>query len=373
MRAAFRVDASRAIGTGHVMRCLALADAIRADGGECTFVMRRLDGHLIDFVAGRGHHVEPLPAPDAARRAAATDSHLAWLEADPATDATQSAAAIAAAGGADWLVVDHYALDATWEHAVRAAVDRVAVIDDLADRPHDADLLIDQNLSDDAGRYDGLTAAGCTRLLGPRYALLRPEFAARRAAGTRDPRAPVRRVLVFLGGVDAPGATLPALAALESVRDGELAADVVIGATNPRADAIADWCRTRAWVRLHPGSADLAALMDGCDLAIGAGGTTVWERCALALPSVIVTIASNQLAGASAVARRGAALYAGPATPPEACETNLAVMLSALIGSEDLRSHVAESAAALVDGRGVARVLARLQESLPALRRAEPA
>lgn len=373
MRVAFRVDASRAIGTGHVMRCLALADAVAEVGGDCCFVMRRLDGNLIEFVARRGHRVVALPAPpERPARASAADPYRAWLEVDPATDATESVAALAADAW-DWLVVDHYALDAEWERAVGGVAARLAVIDDLADRPHHADLLIDQNLSDDPARYDHLTSPECERLLGPRYALLRPEFARRRAASHRDPRGPVRRALVFLGGVDAPGATMLALIALEAARDDDLMADVVVGATNPRGAEIADWSATRAWVRLHPGDADLAALMDAADVAIGAAGTTVWERCALGLPSVIVAIADNQMPGASAVAGRGAALFAGCARPGEDRQAQLTAMLTSLLASPELRAHLASQAARLVDGGGVSRILSRLRGAAPTLRRAEAA
>ena len=367
-RVIFRVDASIAIGTGHVMRCLTLADLIVADGGACSFVMRRLEGNLIDFVASRGHRVDPLPKPTGATRASADDRHSEWLEVEPMTDAEQTRAAIAVLGGADWLVVDHYALDARWEQALRPAARRIAVIDDLADRPHDADLLIDQNLNMDDRRYDGLTNADCVRLLGPRFALLRPEFSSYRAKLARDPKTPVRRVLVFIGGVDAPGATLTALAALEAARDGPIVADVVVGTANPRVDAIEAWCSTRSWATLHVGNAPLADLMVAADLAIGAGGTTVWERCALAMPSVVVSIAANQLAGASAVAGYGAALYAGPAAD---CDAGLRSMIGTMLVSSDLRAHVSERAASLVDGKGTGRVLAHLKSEPIAIRRAE--
>lgn len=365
MKVVFRADASQAIGTGHVMRCLALADSLAAGGARCTFVMRALAGHLGEHVATRGHEVALLPAPAVERApATAADPHEVWLECDPEQDAVETIAALG--DGADWLAIDHYALDAIWQRQVRPYVKRIAVIDDLADRPHDCDLLIDQNLQGAPDRYAGLVPVACEQLLGPRFALLRPEFAATRPA--RDANAPGNRVLVFLGGVDAPNATEPALAALAAVRTPGLAADVVIGSSNPRGAALRQWCAAHGWITVHDGDSDLAALMAIADVAIGAGGTTAWERCALQLPSVLVEIAANQRPGCLALAREGAALFAGRVD--DGLTDRLAAMLKTLLDDEGLRAHIAERAGKLVDGRGAVRVATRFSATGPVLRRA---
>jgi UDP-2,4-diacetamido-2,4,6-trideoxy-beta-L-altropyranose hydrolase len=368
MKVVFRADASQAIGTGHVMRCLALADAIVAGGvGRCAFVMRALAGHLGDYVAARGHHVTMLPAPPADQvPATPADPHRAWLECSPAQDAAETIAAVGE--GTDWLVVDHYALDAGWEGQLRAHVGRIAVIDDLADRAHDCDLLLDQNLQGAPDRYAGLVPAGCDQLLGPRFALLRPEFGAIRRTPADVVEAAPPRVLVFLGGVDAPNATEPALAALAEARTLGLAADVVIGHGNRQGEALRQWCAAHSWITVHGGDTDLAALMAGATVAIGAGGTTAWERCALRLPSVLVQIADNQRPGCLALSRAGAALFAGQVD--HGLRDRLAAMLATLLHDAGLRAHIADRAGELVDGRGVARVVARLAAAPPSLRRA---
>lgn len=354
LRVAFRVDASQAIGTGHVMRCLALADAVKAAGGTCLFVMRDLAGHLGKLVSEHGHMVAMLVA-TGCPPANPDDKYTAWLEADPAADARETLAALGTGQPWTWLIVDHYALDDTWQSAVRSRGTRIAVIDDLADRPHDCDLLIDQNLQGWTGRYDRLLPPDCVRLLGPQYALLRPEFGKLRAEMSRTPENPVRRMLVFLGGMDAPGLTESSLAALEVVRGAESRADVVIGRGNLRADSIRAWCSARPWITVHGGDSDLGALMSVADIAIGASGATTWERACLGLPTVLIVIAANQLPIAAAVAAAGAAIVAGEWRSVSVDDITGAT--KPLIHDQGLRVRMSKAAAALGDGEGCQRVV----------------
>ncbi|MNL13123.1 UDP-N-acetylglucosamine transferase [compost metagenome] len=187
------------------------------------------------------------------------------------------------------------------------------VIDDLANRPHDCDVLLDQNLC--AGmetRYEGLVPEACLQLIGPRYALLRPEF--RRARSGLSPRdGQVRRMLIFFGGVDATNETTKALEALEQLALPNLAIDVVVGASNPHQDVIRVRCERAPRTSLHVAVPHMAELMSRADLAIGAGGTTTWERCYLGLPTLILTLADNQVPLVQAVSAAKAAWNLGPA------------------------------------------------------------
>ena len=174
MEIAFRADASLEIGTGHVMRCLTLARSLRETGVACQFITRSLPGHMGDRIADEGFDLTLLPAP----RGPAPDgppAHARWAGVDWEQDAAETRAVLGAAP--DWLVIDHYAFDARWQRATCPAGTKLMVIDDLADRPHVCDLLLDQNLGHDPRNYDGLVPDDCTRLIGPSYALLRPEFA----------------------------------------------------------------------------------------------------------------------------------------------------------------------------------------------------
>lgn len=315
MRVAFRADASQAIGSGHVMRCLALADALRGRGASVQFVCRQHAGNLSDLIEGRGYSVARLPAPDAvpptldpARQGLA---YAEWLGATWTDDARQTVQAVAADGTVDWMVVDHYGIDAAWESCARSTARRVLVIDDLADRRHDCDILVDQNLHDDPlPRYAGLVPASCVRLLGPAYALLRPEFAAARRV-LRRRSGEVRRVLVSFGGVDATNETAKAVAALLMMRGPRIDVDVVVGAGNPHWADIEAACIRHEQLHFLFQPDSMARLMAVADLAIGASGVTTWERCCVGLPAIVVAVAANQVPIAEALARRGACLYLG--------------------------------------------------------------
>lgn len=368
LRIALRADASPAIGTGHLMRCLTLADALAQGGHETRFVTRgeesaalvRARGHACDVLTeARGQPQDQDQDQNGADEAGDL-AHSHWLGGSQQADARDSAALLGA--GWDWLVVDHYALDARWEKVVAAATGaRVLAIDDIADRRHDCAILLDQNLQERPGRYDALVPGDCRQLIGPRYALLGPAFARLRA----DP--PLRdgaRGVIYLGGVDRPGATMLALGALDRAGLGDRPVDVVIGAANPRRAAIADWCRAHPASTLHAGGADMAALLAGAGWAIGAAGASAWERCCLGVPTILLTIADNQRPGAAALGAAGAALVAGEVGALDA--GSLAAMIAVLHRADGLAGHIAHQAAALVDGAGVGRVVRAL--AAPAIR-----
>lgn len=294
-RVAFRADASNRIGTGHVMRCLALAESITRRGGEARFVSRAHEGNLIDLIKRRGHPVAVLPSTrEAHGDGSGGTPHEDWLETSWGRDASETSAALDAAPAVDWLIVDHYALDARWERRLHRAAPRLAVIDDLADRDHDADLLVDVNPAPGmATRYDGLVPDQCVQLLGPRYALLRSEFVAARGSLDRSP-GPAAHWLVMFGGFDERNDTLTALEVLEDARVDGVTVDVVVGPMSRHSSEVAAWCAGRQWVRLHRAPQNVATLMAGADVAIGAGGITTFERLFLALPSLVTPVAENQ-------------------------------------------------------------------------------
>jgi len=218
MNIVFRADASLNIGTGHVMRCLTLADALRERGASCRFVCREHPGHLLQLISERGHVVVSLPLPSPPSAAPGTTdqqpAHAHWLGTDWHTDAQQTLDGIGNTP-VDWLIVDHYALDNRWESALRTRCQYLMAIDDLADRLHDCELLLDQNLGLTARDYAPYLPQDCTTLIGPRYALLRPEFAALRPYSMNRRKQPqLKQLLITMGGVDKDNATGQVLHAL---------------------------------------------------------------------------------------------------------------------------------------------------------------
>lgn len=290
MEVVFRVDASLAIGSGHVSRCATLATMLQRQGAMVRFMCRDLPGNAVEWLRSLGLEVILLAAPVASLPTGCGE-YASWL-AVPIDDEIGQCQDALRGAGADWLVVDHYALDRNWEQVVRPLGARVLVIDDMANRHHACDLLLDQNYYADAAlRYAGLVD-GAELLTGPHYALLRPDFAACREH-LRPRTGQVRKLLVFFGGSDNANVTSTVLHALDSVRDLQLQVDVVAGRANPHLDQLGQLCG-QLGASLHTQVSDMALRMAQADLALGATGVATWERAALGLPTLAVSVADNQ-------------------------------------------------------------------------------
>jgi UDP-2,4-diacetamido-2,4,6-trideoxy-beta-L-altropyranose hydrolase len=294
MKMVIRADASVAIGIGHLMRCLSLAEALRKRGAKILFICREVPGSCRDVVMAKGFPVCLLSGEEPF---------------DAVQDAEQTASKIVTKP--DWLVVDHYGIGLEWERRLRPQVGRIMVIDDLADRPHDCDLLLDQNLFDDmARRYNGLTPHECRLFLGPQYALFRGEFiTARQTLRERD--GIVRRILIFFGGSDPTNETEKTLLAIQKLKRFDIALDIVVGTANPNSAKICGICTATPNAVFHRQIGNMAELMANADLAIGAGGTTTWERCFLGLPALIVVVADNQIGPSQAADNKGLVRFVG--------------------------------------------------------------
>jgi len=311
MKVLVRVDASVRIGIGHVMRCLTLAEALRERGAECRFICREHEGHLLEQIRQRGFDAYGLPVCSEERPPACHEddsNHSTWLGSDWVTDAAQTKVG-AGETAIDWLIVDHYALDARWERLLRPVSRRLMVIDDLADRQHDCDLLLDQNLGRTAPDYKSLVPEHCQILLGPRYALLRPEFAAfRERSLARRGQSKLQHVLISMGGVDMANATGKILKVLvDAPLPKNCLITVVMGPHAPWLEQIRHIAATLPLpIEIKCNVANMAQLMAESDLAIGAAGSTSWERCSQGLPSIIGVVADNQIFIADALQAAGA-------------------------------------------------------------------
>lgn len=290
MRVIFRADSGISIGSGHVMRCLALAYALREKGGQAGFICAGQVGFSTELITSAGFELHVIPV--------ASESEDVRLSSE-----------ICLKSNPDWLVVDHYGLGCEWERELRLVVPRIMAIEDVANRAHEVDLLLDQNLREDVGqRYRQWLPESCTMLLGPRYALLRPQFAKMRSrCGVRNTIPP--NILVFMGGGDERNVTLGILKMLAGCQM-KFSLEVVIGSAHPAKELIGSFCTTQGW-HFHCQVEDMAELMAGADLAIGAGGVTGWERCALGLPALLVILAGNQEENVEMLERMGAAISLG--------------------------------------------------------------
>ncbi|MDK2776148.1 MAG: UDP-2,4-diacetamido-2,4,6-trideoxy-beta-L-altropyranose hydrolase [Pseudomonadota bacterium] len=358
MLVVFRTDASVQIGTGHVMRCLTLADELTREGYNCWFVCREHKGNLGDLIRSKGYGLSLLPVQDYSESIFennSQDDYMSWLGASWQEDANQTLNAIKSLNP-DWLVVDHYALDAEWEGRLAASVSNILAIDDLANRDHKCTLLLDQNLGRLSSDYDKFIQGKCIRLVGPRYALLRPEFAEYREESLKRRGNPeFNRILISLGGIDRDNVTGKILDALsDSGIPSDTELDVIMGGSAPHL------CEIRKQVSDLPFRAnvsvnvkDMAERMYLADLSIGAAGGTSWERCCLGLPTLLIILAENQVAGAKALEASGAAVIIENAyqiksiLPSELVELNNPSKLRTMI----------DAAAKISDGCGVLNVV----------------
>ena len=366
MQVFFRTDASLQIGSGHVMRCLTLADALKAKGADCHFMTRAHQGHLIETIRQRGFVTSPLPSsqtecndtshvgnPDRGEL-----HHAAWLGCDWQTDATQSVALLSAAT-ADWVVVDHYSLDARWEKAVKSYCYKLMVIDDLADRPHHCDVLVDQNLGHCPQDYATWVPSTCQVLAGPEYALLRPEFPALRDYSLKrrtDPQTQqLNQILITMGGVDFPNATSKVLEALKHCPlPEECCISVVMGANAPWLAEVHEIAAHMPWnTTVVCNINDMAQRMADSDLAIGAAGGSSWERCCLGLPTLMVVLAENQWSGARALDTSQAAKLIGKV---DDIASSLPLAVTGLTTGTQLLD-MSKAASKIATGRGVRNVL----------------
>lgn len=305
----FRVDSSTQIGSGHLMRCLTLAAQMKKQHGtEIHFICRDLEGNLTSLVEQERHILHVLPR---ASVEVGLSGYAAWLTVPMMVDAEETREILKRIAPAERLVVDHYGLDREWEQHLRPLVKEIFVIDDLANRRHDCDILLDQNFyRNREKRYLDLVPKTCRLLLGPQHALLRQEFY-QAQANLRQRDGKLRRILLFYGGSDRTRETEKAIAALLKLRLFAVQVDVVVGGSNARSEIVRALCEKQQGFQYHFQGTNMAELMARADLSLGAGGTAMWERCFLGLPAIVTAIAENQLAICQDCAEAGLIRYLG--------------------------------------------------------------
>ncbi len=309
MNVFIRVDASFEIGTGHVMRCLTLAEQLNEHGAKITFICRKHEGNLCDYIQSKGFPVIVLPRKDA-KYIRGHVLHADWLKVSQKEDAAETICFIKDKR-VDLLVIDHYALDIEWEKELIPYVKRIMVIDDLADRKHKCHFLLDQNFYEDMDtRYNALVPDNCETFLGPEFAILRKEFLDRKDC-LRERNGQIRRILIFFGGIDPTNETLKAINAIMALSREDIMVDVVVGSNNENKENLKAICNKSKNIIFHLQVNNMAELMNQADLCIGAGGTATWERCVMGLPTILISIAKNQELIASTLSKRKIVCYLG--------------------------------------------------------------
>lgn len=342
MKVVIRADASIWIGNGHIMRCLVLAEALSSFGYQIYFACRPQQGDLIDFILKRGFKVISLAPVENNKTPLNNADYLTWLQRSVIDDANDF---IDVVGFADVVVTDHYAIDVEWQKYVRSSLQcKIIAIDDLL-RDHDAELILDQTLGRKESEYHSTGKV----LVGSQHALLAPHFSRCReqALDTVLMTTPPK-VLLSMGGVDQPNATLHVLKSLVNQRDCSIT--VLLGPKAPHYPEVKAFCADNNNVTHHNFVHDMATLMLKHDIAIGAPGTTSWERACLGLPSIIIPLADNQTTISHNLVQHHAAL----AIDFDDIPSKLLSAYDALL--EDWNRY-RESNLKLCDGLGVNRVV----------------
>lgn len=352
MKTYFRVDASVHIGSGHVMRCLSLAEALKKQGNEVIFVMRPQPGDLCDFVQKRGFRVERLPQPIKWVVPNRTDDYQAWLQVPLFDDAEDF---LSVASDADLVVVDHYGITAQWEALIKARVScKLVVIDDLV-REHCCDLLIDQTVGRKASEYH-ITSPSAQVLAGAKYALLKEQFSKLHPFAVEkviDEQS--HRLLLTMGGVDSPNATLQVLKALSN-RTAPIQTTVLLNEKAPHFESVSSFCtQHRDWIKHIPFCEEMAPLMLEHTIAIGAPGSTSWERACIGLPCIMIPLADNQMQICQNLVKEEAAMSLSLDEIPAQLNAKLDELLQ---NFESMRRNSLN----LCDGKGCSRVFEQIRK-----------
>tara|TARA_B100001287_G_C22685298_1_gene533033 strand:- start:3092 stop:4222 length:1131 start_codon:yes stop_codon:yes gene_type:complete len=339
-----RVDSSSQIGSGHVERCLTLAKELRERGMEISFISRAHIGNFKNQIKNAGFKIFMLPLNNNSIK---KNDHKSWLGVKWQKDAKDTIK-ILSKKKLMLLIVDHYAIDINWENYVKLLTGvKIMVIDGLANRRHNCEILLDYTYSQKGKkRWDKLIPSNCMLLQGTKYILLRSEFVqAKKNLYTR--KGEIKRILIAFGGSKNKNATMTALNALLSLKKDKVFVDVVVSKNFEDINMVKKICNIKENTKLHVQSSNIAYLMSKADLSIGAGGTMLWERCYLGLPSLIISTANNQIKQSLAIHSYGAAIYLG--SYKKNIKQKLLEQLSILFKNKKLNSLMSQKSFELME------------------------
>lgn len=349
---AFRVDSSYEIGTGHVMRCLNFADALNKNNCNCVFICRELDGNIIEIIKRKGFQVFSLPnTEEKPEEAKIHPAHIHWLRVTQETDAKETNKALEIIKP-DWLIIDHYAIDHEWQKLLDIKKTKIIVIDDLADRKHKCDILIDTNPGRTENDYDNLVKKKTKKLLGLKYAILNSNFREKRKENKTTIK---NKIVISMGGVDKNNYTAKAIRAIiELNKSSPSNTEVIIGPSYQHEKQLKKLLIDQKNFRIHKSVNNMAELLADCEIAIGAVGGSAWERCCLGIPSICVVIAENQKFAAIQLANNNAIVSV---IDNNNLEKNIIMEIMKLKNDHKKLTEMKNSAKNLVDGEGIDRIL----------------
>ena len=361
MKVAIRVDASKLIGTGHAMRCVALAEGLRKFGAKILFIVRQSDSNFLHSLKELGFRYKALDAievPYTPSRNCELDlpscSH--WLTVDWRQDAIETQS-ILRNKNYDLLIIDHYALDYLWESMLRPHVKNILVIDDLADRQHNCDAILDSTCGRNKADYIELSSVNCRFLLGTKYALLRSEFLESRTTSLqrRLENNTVGRILVSMGGVDKDNLTETVLELLVKVNlPVNCEVNVVVGSEYSHVKKLRN--RFGSFPRkltIDAGVDDMACKIAEADIGIGSFGVSTWERCCLGLPSINIVVGEHNIRFAKALQKE----KIGKVIFVNSMKSELIPAIQFAIENSEFRHQLSTRSSNLVDGKGVPRTV----------------
>lgn len=348
MKVAFRCDASEVIGTGHLARCIVFAENLISHGHDVIFIVRHITASMKSVLHLRNIPLEILSGGES-RRSFSSD-YSSWLGVEEIFDAEQSIKKLEIFSP-DWVVVDHYGINADWEGEVARIGYKILAVDDLSDRKHFCNILIDPNSKREVKGIENV-------LSGPEYSFVASDFLIEREKASV--RKEVKRVLVFFGGIDLKNATMMALKALLSMR-ANIETDIIVvaGRQNPNLYELEEFCISEN-ISIHIQTDKMAQLMSQSDLFVGAAGSSNWERCVVGLPALLCYVAENQKSIASVSQRNGSAINLGDFD--SLTSEDFLSGLNKIIGTKDCISKMSERAFQACDGMGRDRICSVMEQ-----------
>lgn len=351
-----RVDAGIQIGDGHFLRCLTLVKGLKKKFNQITFISNQLPRHFSKTIKKNNFKIikidgySYIQGEKLGRKIKTQLIQKDLIQTKKIIEKNKKSS--------NWLIIDHYGIDHIWEKKFRKNVEKIIVIDDLANRKHNCDILIDQNFYEKMEkRYSELIPSFCKQFLGPKFTLLRPEFLKARKNLKRKNE--LKRILISFGGSDPSNETTKALSAIIYLGK-KYKIDVIVGTNNPNKKQIMNLCSKIPFCDFYEQVTNISKYMKKADLAIGAGGSTTWERCCLGLPTIVTSLSKDQKKTTEDLSKIGCVINLGVVEKT----TKLDYVRTINEMNSKKMKEISKKCLVLVDGKGVKRIVNKIFQTV---------